>query len=148
MKKEYDLDRMKRVSDRHRDLASDTAKSAVLRRKGSAPPVPKRAPTPGGPPTMKTEYDFSKATQGTAAGIPAGAVFVQFDSIVSAVLFGDGPIEDRLQAASKRRRRTRRGLCSIALSPTEYRRLRPVLDRLGAKAINPPAPAKPRRKSA
>jgi hypothetical protein len=102
---------------------------------------------------MKTEYDFTKAVRGKhAARIPADAIFVTFDPQMSVLLDGPGSLRERLVLLSKSRR-SMKDVHSIALTPAQYRTLRPLLDRLGAKTseftpvLTSRPPSKPRRKA-
>lgn len=94
---------------------------------------------------MKSEYDFSDAVRGRYAGrIPPDAVFVSFDPDVSELLAGPGDFTTRLRSLARSRTRAgkaRKIVRSVALSPAEYRTLKPVLDRLGGRAIGDPPPA-------
>ncbi len=93
-------------------------------------------------PRMRNEYDFTDAPRGKfAARVGRDAVFVTFDPDVSALLDGPGSLADRLRALlarSSRARRRRPGLVrSIALSPGEYKALRPILERIGGRVDTP-----------
>lgn len=87
---------------------------------------------------MKCNYDFTNGIRGKFVGrIAADAVFVQFDPDVSELLGGDGDLAARLRSLARLRRRKggRRVVRSIAISPAEYRALRPVLERLGGHRV-------------
>lgn len=92
---------------------------------------------------MKREYDFSNAKRGKDLVIPplGDRILATLDEEVSA-LFGDGPLSDRLRSLAKRSRSSKRTrtICTVALTPAEYRRLRPLLERLGARIQLPPTP--------
>jgi|GEM_PF-6403147 len=81
---------------------------------------------------MKANYDFSKAIKGKHVDrIPADAVFVRFDPEVSHLLDGRGDLRTRLLALA-RTKSPARTVRTVAMSPAQYRALRPLLERLGA----------------
>lgn len=88
---------------------------------------------------MKKEYDLSKGVRGKfASRVPPDAVFVMFDGDVGHLLAGPGSFADRVRSLARSRKRVGRAPAitrSVALSPTEYRALKPVLDRLGARVF-------------
>ena len=85
---------------------------------------------------MRSEYDFKKAARGRFRDrVPPGAVFVRFDARISALFDSTGDLATRLRAAGRGASRMNR---LVALSPDEFDRLRPILNKLGAKVMGEP----------
>jgi len=88
---------------------------------------------------MKANYDFTKAVRGRHADrVPPDAVFVRFDAQISMLLDGPGDFQDRLLSLAKAKR-VAGVIRTVAMSPSQYRALRPLLTRLGAIADDNPA---------
>lgn len=86
---------------------------------------------------MRAEYDFSNGVRGKYAGrFPPDPAFVTFDPEMSALLFGSGTLQSRLRtiAASRRGDRAKpRMVTSIVITERDFRLLKPLLTRLGAR---------------
>lgn len=96
---------------------------------------------------MKREYDFSTARRGKfSEAVKPDAVFVRFDAQISHLLDGPGQLRDRLLGLA-RAKSAPRLVRTVAMTPAQYRVLRPLLDRLGAVAnatgAERPAPRSP-----
>ena len=94
---------------------------------------------------MKAEYDFSRAKRGKfARRVPPDAIFVRFDSRVSALFDAQGDFAARLRAVSaagKARNHAR----AVALTPKEFATLRPLLGQLGGTVLGDPTTSRRRK---
>ncbi len=102
-----------------------------------------KRPRPSADPDMRAEYDFSNGVRGKFAGMfPPNCRLVTFDPDLTSLFDsrGSGDICERFKVFAQRRGRTADGerlVTSFALSEQEYRALRPLLKRLGAKVSQP-----------